>query len=448
MSVQVEKLEGSMAKLTIEVSSERLEQALEQAYKKNRGKIQIQGFRKGKVPRAMVEKLYGPEIFYEDAANDIIPEAYEAAYKECGEDIVSEPQIEVTQIEKGSPFIFTAEVALKPEFKLGKYKGIKVAKQDVTVTDEEVEKKILDELGRNARIDVVTDRPVRMGDIIKLDFEGFCDGEAFEGGKGEDYSLTIGSGTFIPGFEEKLVGAELDKELDVEVTFPEDYHADNLAGKPAVFKCTVKEIKGKDIPELNDEYVDEVSEFDNVADYKADIRKKLEKSKEDTARAFKEDEAIKALIDDSLVELPEAMVLTQAKQLARQYERNAMMQGIPVQQYYQYSGLTPEKLLDNMKPQAEIRIKSRLALEAVAKAEDITATDEEVNAEIEKRASSYYMNADRYKELLGEEGLKELTEDVVIGKAADFIVDNSKEVKETKKAKKEKEEKKEDKEEK
>ncbi|MBQ9438799.1 MAG: trigger factor, partial [Lachnospiraceae bacterium] len=272
MNVQVEKLEGSMAKLTVTVDEDRFEKAMEQAYKKNKGKIQIQGFRKGKVPRMMIEKLYGPEVFYEDAANDIIPEAYEEALKECEEDIVSEPKIEVTQIEKGSPFIFTAEVALKPEIKLGKYKGIKVTKQDRAVTEEEVEEKIRQELERNARINPVEDRPVKNGDIIKLDFEGFCDGEAFEGGKGEDYSLTIGSKTFIPGFEEKLIGAELNKELDVEVTFPEDYHVPDLAGKPATFRCVVKEIKGKDIPELDQDYVEDVSEFETVEEYRNDIR--------------------------------------------------------------------------------------------------------------------------------------------------------------------------------
>ncbi len=433
MSVSVEKLEGGMAKLTIEVSPERLEEALEKAYRKNRDRIQIQGFRKGKVPRFMVEKLYGPEVFYEEAANDIIPEAYEEAVKDCGEDVVSDPKIDVEQIEKGSPFIFTAEVALKPEIKLGKYKGIKVTKQTVEVTEAELERKINEELERNARILPVTDRPVENGDTISLDFEGFVDGEPFEGGKGVDYSLVIGSGTFIPGFEDKLIGAEAGQELDVEVTFPEDYHSKELAGKPAVFKCRVNEIRRKEIPALDQEYIEDVSEFETVDEYKEDIRKKLLKSKEDTAKAFKEDEAIKALIDDSLVDLPEAMVETHAKRLVRQYERNAMMQGIPVAQYYQYSGLTPEKLLDNMRPQAEVSIKSRLALEAVVKAEDIQVSEEEIEAEVEKRAGSFYMDKEEYKKLLGEDGLKELKDDVAVEKAVDFILKEAKEVKETKK---------------
>ena len=272
MSVQVEKLEKNMAKLTIEVSAEELEKALQDAYLKNKNKISVPGFRKGKVPRQMIEKMYGAEIFYEDAANALIPDAYDKAVEECGEDIVSSPVVDVTQIEKGKPFIFTAEVALKPEVKLGKYKGVKVEKADTAVTDEEVDAEINKERENNARSIEVTDRPVKDGDATIIDFEGFVDGVAFEGGKGENYPLTIGSGAFIPGFEAQLVGAEIGKEVEVNVTFPEDYQAEELKGKAAVFKCTVNEIKEKELPELDDEFASEVSEFETLEEYKADFK--------------------------------------------------------------------------------------------------------------------------------------------------------------------------------
>ena len=315
MSLQVEKLEKNMAKLTIEASAEDLEKAIEQAYQKQKKQISIPGFRKGKVPRQMVDKMYGKEVFYEDAANALIPDAYDKALEECEEDIVSSPKIEVTQIEAGKTFIFTATVALKPEVKLGKYKGVKVDKIDTTVTDEEVDAEINKERENNARNITVEDRPVKDGDMTTLDFEGFVDGVAFEGGKGENYPLTIGSGAFIPGFEEQLVGAEIGKEVEVKVTFPEDYQAENLKGKDAVFKCTIKEIKEKQLPELDDEFASEVSEFETLAEYKEDIKKNLTEKKEKDAKNAKEDAAIQAAVEASEMEIPEAMLETQQRQM-------------------------------------------------------------------------------------------------------------------------------------
>lgn len=389
MSVQVEKLENSMAKLTIEASADELEKALQNAYLKNKNKISIPGFRKGKVPRQMIEKMYGPAIFYEDAANEIIPEAYEKAVEECGEDIVSSPEIDVTQIEKGKPFIFTALVALKPEIKLGKYKGVKVDKADVTVTDEEVDAEINKERENNARNIEVTDRAVKDGDMTVLDFEGFVDGVAFEGGKGENYPLTIGSGAFIPGFEEQLVGAEIGKEVEVNVTFPEDYQAEELKGKAATFKCTVKEIKEKELPELDDEFASEVSEFETLAEYKADVKTKLSEKKEKEAKDAKEAAVIEAIVNDSEMEIPEAMLKTQQKQMVDEFAQRIQMQGLSIDQYFQFTGTTYDKMIEQVKPQAEKRIKSRLVLEAVVKAENIAASDEDYEEELKTMAEAY-----------------------------------------------------------
>ena len=366
MSVQVEKLEKNMAKLTIEVSAAEFEKALEDAFLKNKNKISVPGFRKGKVPRQMVEKMYGPEIFYEDAANALIPDAYSKALDECEEDIVSSPEIDVTQIEKGKSFIFTATVALKPEVKLGKYKGVKVEAAEVTVTDEEVDAKIEKERENNARTIEVTDRPVKDGDMTVLDFEGFVDGVAFDGGKGENYPLTIGSGAFIPGFEEQLVGAEIGKEVEVNVTFPEDYQAEELKGKAAVFKCTIKEIKEKELPALDDEFASEVSEFDTLEEYKKDVKETLTIEKEKAARDAKEAAVIDAIIADSDMDIPEAMVTTQQKQMIDEFAQRMQMQGLSMEQYFQFTGATLDKMMEQVKPQAETRIKSRLVLEAVA----------------------------------------------------------------------------------
>lgn len=427
MSVQVEKLEKNMAKLIIEVSAQELEKALQNAFLKNKNKISIPGFRKGKVPRQMVEKMYGPEIFYEDAANELIPDAYEKAVEECGEDIVSSPSIEVTQIKKGEPFIFTAEVALKPEVKLGKYKGVAVDKADLNVTDEEVDAEVNKERENNARNIEVTDRPVKDGDMTVLDFEGFVDGVAFEGGKGENYPLTIGSGAFIPGFEAQLVGAEINKETEVNVTFPEDYQAEDLRGKAAVFKCTIKEIKEKELPELDDEFAGEVSEFDTLEEYKADVKAKLTEKKEKDAKEAKEAAVIEAIVNDSDMEIPDAMVETQQRQMMDEFAQRIQMQGLSMEQYLQFTGASYERMIEQVKPQAEKRIKSRLVLEAVAKAENIEASEEDYEQELKAMAEAYQMEVDKVKEMLPEKSVSQIKEDIAVRKAAEFVVEQSKE---------------------
>ena len=426
MSVQVEKLEKNMAKLTIEVSAAEFEKALEDAFLKNKNKISVPGFRKGKVPRQMVEKMYGPEIFYEDAANALIPDAYSKALDECEEDIVSSPEIDVTQIEKGKSFIFTATVALKPEVKLGKYKGVKVEAAEVTVTDEEVDAKIEKERENNARTIEVTDRPVKDGDMTVLDFEGFVDGVAFDGGKGENYPLTIGSGAFIPGFEEQLVGAEIGKEVEVNVTFPEDYQAEELKGKAAVFKCTIKEIKEKELPALDDEFASEVSEFDTLEEYKKDVKETLTIEKEKAARDAKEAAVIDAIIADSDMDIPEAMVTTQQKQMIDEFAQRMQMQGLSMEQYFQFTGATLDKMMEQVRPQAETRIKSRLVLEAVAAKEGIEATEEDYEEEIKTMAEVYQMEPDKIKEMLPEKSVKGIKEDIAVKKAAEFVVNNAK----------------------
>ena len=426
MSLQVEKLEHNMAKLTIEVPAEELEKALETAYQKNKNKISVPGFRKGKVPRNMIEKMYGPAIFYEDAANELIPDAYEKALDECEEEIVSAPKIDVTQIEKGKDFIFTAEVAVKPEVTLGKYKGIKVDEADLAVTEEEINAQIEKERENSARTISVEDRPVKDGDITTLDFEGFVDGVAFEGGKGTDYPLTIGSGSFIPGFEEQLIGAELNKEVEVNVTFPEDYHAKDLAGKPATFKCKIKDIKEKELPELDDEFASEVSAFDTMAEYKEDVKKSLEMKKADAAKIAKEEAVIDAVIEDAKMDIPDAMVETEQRQIIEEFSQRMRMQGLTMEQYMQFTGMTPQALMEQTKPQALKRIQSRLALEAVAKAEDLKASEEDYAAEIKDMSEKYQMEEDKIKEMLGEKGKKQVEEDLAIRKAVDFLVDNAK----------------------
>ncbi len=426
MSLQVEKLEHNMAKLTIEVPAEELEKALETAYQKNKNKISVPGFRKGKVPRNMIEKMYGPAIFYEDAANELIPDAYEKALDECEEEIVSAPKIDVTQIEKGKAFIFTAEVAVKPEVTLGKYKGIKVEEADLAVTEEEINAQIEKERENSARTISVEDRPVKDGDITTLDFEGFVDGVAFEGGKGTDYPLTIGSGSFIPGFEEQLIGAELNKEVEVNVTFPEDYHAKDLAGKPATFKCKIKDIKEKELPELDDEFASEVSAFDTMAEYKEDVKKSLEMKKADAAKIAKEEAVIDAVIEDAKMDIPDAMVETEQRQIIEEFSQRMRMQGLTMEQYMQFTGMTPQALMEQTKPQALKRIQSRLVLEAVAKAEDLKASEEDYAAEIKDMSEKYQMEEDKIKEMLGEKGKKQVEEDLAIRKAVDFLVENAK----------------------
>ncbi|MCR5800206.1 MAG: trigger factor [Lachnospiraceae bacterium] len=427
MSVNVEKLEHGMAKLTIEVSSEELEKAAANVYQKQKGQISIPGFRKGKVPRQMVEKMYGKGVFLEEAANDIIPDAYEKAYDECGEEITSTPKIDVVQLEAGKPFIFTAEVALKPEVKLGKYKGVTIDKIDTAVTDEDVDAALEKERENNARSISVTDRPVQDKDETVIDFEGFVDGVAFTGGKGENYPLTIGSGAFIPGFEEQLIGKKIDEECEVNVTFPEDYQADDLAGKAAVFKVKIHEIKVKELPDLDDEFASEVSEFDTLAEYKEDIKKNLAQKKEKSARDAKEDAVIDAIIEDATMEIPDAMIETQQRQMVDEFAQNIQQQGLSLDQYMKFTGMTADKFMEQVKPQAEKRIKSRLVLEAIVDAEKIVPTDEDYENEIKEMAEAYKMESDKVKELIGDAGKEQMMKDVAVKLAVNFAVDNAKE---------------------
>lgn len=429
MSLQVEKLEKNMAKLTIEVEAAELEKAIDTAYRKNKNKINIPGFRKGKAPRKMIEQLYGKNVFYEDAANELIPDAYDKALEECTEEIVSSPKIDVVQIEQGKPFIFTAMVALKPEVVLGNYKGVKVEKEDTTVSEEEVDAEINRERESNARTVAVEDRPVKDGDITVIDYEGFVDGVPFEGGKDQNHSLTIGSGTFIPGFEEGLIGAKLNEETDVHVTFPEEYHAEELAGKAAVFKCTVKEIKEKELPELDDEFAGEVSEFDTLAEYKQDVRRRLEEKKETEAKNAKEEAVVDAIIEDAKMEIPDAMLETQQRQMIDEFAQRMQAQGLTLEQYMQFTGLTPDGLMEQIKPQALKRIQSRLVMEAVVKAEKIEFSDEEFEEEVKAMAEAYHLEADKVKELLGENGAKQVGMDICIKKAVQLVVESAKETK-------------------
>ncbi len=423
MSLQVEKLEKNMAKLTVEVPAEEVEAALQNAYLKNRKQISVPGFRKGKVPRQMIEKMYGPEVFYDDAANALIQKAYPQAADECELEIVSRPTVDIVQLEKGKSFIFTAEVAVKPEVTLGQYKGIEVEKADTTATDEEVAAELDKEREANSRTITVEDRAVQDGDMTVIDFEGFVDGEAFEGGKGTDYPLTIGSGAFIPGFEEKLVGAEIGKEVEVDVTFPEEYHAKELAGKPAVFKCTVKEIKVKELPELDDDFAQDVSDFDTLEEYKADVRKKVEEKKAADAKAKKEDAVIEKIIEGATMEIPDAMVETQAERMVDEFAQRLQMQGLTMEQYLQFTGGNVQALVEQSKPQALKRIQSRLVLEAVVAAENLTASDEELDAELGRMAEQYKMEVEKLKEMFTEEDLKSVREDLAIQKAVELVTD-------------------------
>ena len=423
MSVQVEKLEKNMAKLTVEVPAENVEKAIQGAYNKMKKSINIPGFRKGKAPRQLIEKMYGKEVFYNDAIDAMLPSAYSDAVEECGEEIVSHPQIDVVQIESGKPFVFTATVAVKPAVELGEYKGIQVEKAPIEVKDEEIEAQITKEREANSRTVTVDDRAVAQGDIVTLDFEGFVDGAAFEGGKGENYDLTIGSNTFIPGFEDQLVGAEIGKELDVNVTFPEEYGAKELAGKAAVFKCKVNGIKVKELPEVDDEFAQEVSEFDTLDEYKADIKAKLLKEKEDEAARAKEDAVIGKIIEGAKMEIPDAMVEYQTRQMLDEFAQRIQSQGISLDQYFQFTGLTEEKYMEEMKPRALQNIQSRLVLEAVAQAENLVAEEADIEEEIKKMADMYKMEADKIKELLGERQMEEMKKDIAVQKAAKLVAE-------------------------
>ena len=426
MSLQVENLEHNMAKLTITVSAEEVEKALQAAYLKQRSKISLPGFRKGKVPRQMIEKMYGPEVFYDEAANHMISEAYGKAYDECELEIASQPTIDVVQLEKGKDFIFTAEVAVKPEVKLGEYKGLKVDKVSTRVMQKEVDEEIEKERERNARTVEVTDRAVQDKDIVTLDFEGFVDGVAFEGGKGENYPLTIGSGAFIPGFEEQLIGAEIDKETEVKVTFPEEYQAKELAGKEAVFKCTVHEIKAKELPELDDEFASEVSEeAETLEDYKAEVKAKIKERKENEGKEKKENQAVEQAVANAEIDLPAPMVDLQAKQMADDFARRIMQQGMSVEQYFQFTGLNEEKMMEELKPQAEKRIRTRLVLEAIVAAENIEVSDERLDEELQKMADMYKMEIEKIKEFMQDAEAKQMKDDIAIQKAVDLIVNST-----------------------
>ncbi len=427
MSFKVEELGKSMVKLTIEVAADEFEKAMETAYQKNKNKLSVQGFRKGKAPRAMIEKMYGASIFYEDAANELIPDAYEKAAVESGLDIVSRPEIDLVQVEKGKEFIFTAEVAVKPEVTLGKYKGVTVEKTDVSVSDEEVTAELDRVREQNARILTVEDRPVADGDEAVIDFEGFVDGVPFAGGKGEDYKLVIGSHSFIDTFEEQLIGKNIGEEVDVNVTFPTEYHAEELAGKPALFKVTIKAITAKELPELDDEFAVDVSEFDTLAEYKEDIKKNLLEKKEKEAKFAKEDKVVDKIIEGATMEIPDAMIDTQTRQMAEEYAQRLQMQGLNLEQYFKFTGMTANSFMENLKPQALKRIQCRLVLEAVVKAENIEVSEEELDKEFDTMAQSYRMEKDKLIELVGEKEKEQIKMDIAVQKAVDFVRDAAKE---------------------
>ena len=427
MNVQVEDLGKNMVKLTVEVEAEAVDAAIKAAYNRQKNKISIPGFRKGKVPQAMIEKMYGAEIFYEDAANELLQKNYPTAVDESGVDVVSQPTVDVTQIEKGKPFIFTAEVAKRPEVTLGKYNGVTVTKIDTSVSDEEVDTEIETQRNANARTITVTDRAVQEGDTAVIDFEGFVDGVAFEGGKGENHPLEIGSHSFIDTFEDQLVGKNTDDEVEVNVTFPEQYQAAELAGKPAVFKVKINEIRAKELPELNDEFVQDVSEFDTVAEYREDVKKKLQERKDNAAKGTKEDEAIQKIIDKSKMEIPEAMIDMQAQGMIDEFAQRIAAQGMSFDQYLQFSGMTIDKLKEQVRPEALQRIQSSLVLEQIAKEENIVASDEDVDAEIEKMASMYGMKAEDLKNYMGDSEKESMKRDIAVKKAVEFVMANVKE---------------------
>ena len=428
MSLQVEKLEKNMAKLTIEVSAEDLDKAMEKAYQKQKSRISLPGFRKGKAPRKMIESMYGKGVFMEDAVNSLVPQEYTKALGECDLEIVSQPEINVTQMEPGKALIFTADVAVKPEVTLGDYRGVEVPKSEIAVTDEEVDAEVKKEQDKNARTVAVEDRAAANGDITTIDFEGFVDGVAFEGGKGTDYALTLGSGTFIPGFEDQLVGANTGDHVEVKVTFPEEYQAKELAGKEAVFQCDVKKIETKEVPELDDEFAKDVSEFDTLAEYKEDVKKKLTEKKEKEARTAKENAAVDKAIENAQMDIPELMTKTECRQMMDDFSRRMQQQGLSMEQYFQFTGQSMDKMMEDMKPQALKRIQTRLVLEKVAEAENIQPSEEEITEEIQKMADAYKMEADKIREAIGESGLEQMKKDMAVQKAVTVIADAAVEV--------------------
>ena len=428
MSYTVENLEKSMAKITITVDADAFEEAMVKSYNKNKKNISIQGFRKGKAPRKMVEKLYGPEVFYEDAANFAIPDAYEEAAKESGLEIVSRPEIDVVEIGKGKDFIFTATVAVKPEVTLGDYKGIEVEKKTVKVMAADVNAEIDKVREQNSRMITVENRGIKKDDTAVIDFEGFVDGEPFQGGKGEDYSLVIGSHSFIDTFEDQLVGKKAGEEVDVNVTFPEEYHEASLKGKPALFKVTVKEIKKKELPKLDDEFASEVSEFETLKEYKASVKKNLTERRKEEAKREKENEVVEKVVENITVELPEPMVDEQTQQMIQEFAGRLSSQGLSFDQYMQMTGMTVDALMGQMKPEAEKRIRTRLALEAIVDAEKIKATAKDIDKEIENMANMYQMEVDKIKEMIGDAEKEQIGKDLAVQKAVDFVVKNAVEV--------------------
>ena len=428
MSLQVEKMEKNMAKLTIEVSAEDVEKAMQSAYQKAKGRISIPGFRKGKAPRKMIEQMYGKGVFLEDAVNALIPEHYSKALGECELEIVSQPKIDLVQTEPGKALIFTAEVAVKPEVTLGEYKGVEVPKSEIEVTDEEVDAEVKKEQEKNSRTINVEDRAAQLNDIVTIDFEGSVDGVPFDGGQATEYPLTLGSNTFIPGFEDQLVGAKAGDHVEVKVTFPEEYQAKELAGKEAIFKCAVKKIEAKELPELDDDFAKDVSEFDTLAEYKEHVKTNLVEKKENEAKHAKEDAAVDKIIENAQMDIPEAMLETQCRQMLDDFSRRMQSQGLSMDQYFQFTGMTAEKMMEDMKPQALKRIQTRLVLEKVAEVENIQPTEEEVNEEISKMAEAYKMEADKLKELLGERELEQMKKDMAVQKAVTLVADAAKEV--------------------
>ena len=419
MSLQVEKLEKNMAKLTVEVPAEQFEKALTTAFNKNKSRFNIPGFRKGKAPQAMVEKMYGVEVLYEDAINEALDATYGDAVTESELDVVSRPEIDVVQVEKGKELIYTATVAVKPEVTLGEYKGIEVEKASAEVSDEDIEAELKKVQEQNSRLITVEDRAVEDGDQTVVDFEGFVDGTPFEGGKGEDYPLTIGSHSFIDTFEEQLIGKNIGEECEVNVTFPEEYHAKELAGKPAVFKVTVKEIKRKELPELNDEFAGEVSEFETLEEYKNDVKAKLSLTKQKEAATENENHVVDKVVENATMDIPEPMIDSQVNNMVNDYARR-------MQQYMQFTGMTIDTLKEQMKPQAVKRIQTRLVLEAIVKAENITVSDEAVEKEIADMAESYKMEVAQIKEYMGENGIEQMKEDLAVQEAVDFLVAEAK----------------------
>lgn len=421
MSLTVEKLEKNMAKLTITVPAADFDAAIKTAYNKQKKQISVPGFRKGKVPQAYVEKMYGSGIFYEEAANICMEQSYPGALEECELDVVSRPEIDVTQIEKGKDFIYTALVAVKPEVTLGEYKGIEVEAEDTTVTDEDVQAELLNVQKQNARTVPVEDRAAQMDDEVTIDFEGFTDGVAFEGGKGENYQLKLGSHSFIDTFEDQIVGKNIGDEFDVNVTFPEEYQAEDLAGKPAVFKCKLNGIKETELPELDDEFASDVSEFDTLDEYKEDLKKTLEVKKKDAAKREKESKVVDQVIKNASMEIPQPMIETQKEQMMNEFAQQISYQGLSIEQYFQFSGMSKEQFMETAEPEAIRRIKSRLVLEAIAQAENIEVSEDEVTAEITKMAETYQMEADKLIEMVGEEEKKAIKQDLAVQKAVDLI---------------------------